>query len=84
MNPVCEKNMKAYGRLVLLDRNIDEINPTEDRPLANEREKIAKLYEERMPRYLQCTDLVVQVQGTGEQVADGIIKQLSKETNGDH
>ena len=52
--------------------------------ISNEREKIAKLYEERMPRYLQCADLVVQVQGTCEQVADGIIKQLSKETNGDH
>ena len=79
LNPVCEKNMKAYGRLVLLDREADAIRPTDDRPLANEREKIAKLYEERMPRYLQCADLVMQVAGTPDQVAEGIMKQLGKQ-----
>ena len=84
LNPVCEKNMKAYGRLVLLDRDVDAIIPTDDRPLANEREKIAKLYEERMPRYLQCADIVVKVNGTCDQVADEIAKQLLIESNGDH
>ena len=81
LNPACEEAMKAYGRLVLLDRDVDAILPTDDRPLANEREKIRKLYEQRMPHYLRCADLRVSVSGTPDEVADDILEKLK---NMDH
>ena len=51
--------LKQNGRVFFLDRPLDKLLPTEDRPLANSREKIERLYEERMPVYRSTADEIV-------------------------
>ena len=61
--------------LFLLDRPLDELLPTDDRPLADSREKIERLYRERTPVYRASADEVVPVAGTPEDVAKEIISR---------
>ncbi|MBQ7582634.1 MAG: shikimate dehydrogenase [Lachnospiraceae bacterium] len=76
LNPVCEEAMKTYGRVVFLDRQPEKIRPTDDRPLANEQEKIQKLYEERLPKYIKSADLIIPVNGTPKEVVNEILESL--------
>ncbi len=75
LNPACEEAFKAYGRLFFLNRDPKTIRPTKDRPLADDHEKIAKLYEERFPKYKKAADVVIPVQGAKQQTAELILKQ---------
>ena len=67
--------LRMNGRLFLLDRPLDELLPTDDRPLADSREKIERLYRERTPVYRASADEVVPVAGTPEDVAKEIISR---------
>ncbi|MCR5295974.1 MAG: hypothetical protein K6E17_01070 [Clostridiales bacterium] len=67
--------LRMNGRLFLLDRPLDELLPTDDRPLADSREKIERLYRERTPVYRASADEVVPVAGTPENVAKEIISR---------
>lgn len=44
--------LKQNGKTVFLDRPIEEIVPTGDRPLSSSREALEKRYKERLPIYL--------------------------------
>ena len=61
--------LRSNGILVYLDRPIDSITPTSDRPLADGVEKIRALKETRDPIYRAAADLTVPVRGTPEQTA---------------
>ena len=61
--------LRSNGILVYLDRPIDSITPTSDRPLADGVEKIRALKEKRDPIYRAAADLTVPVRGTPEQTA---------------
>ena len=77
--PMRRENVDALrqnGRIVLLERELSELMPTDDRPLGNTREKMEALYRERMPVYRAAADCAVPVEGTAEDVA-GIIWGLS-------
>ena len=76
LNPECEKAMKAYGRVIFLDRNPETIRPTDDRPLADEAAKIRKLYEERLPRYQRIADHIIPVNETPEDVMRAITEVM--------
>lgn len=70
-----ERNVEALrqnGRLFLLDRPLDELLPTDDRPLGNTREKIERLYAERMPLYRAAADEVVSSRAMAEETAEDI------------
>jgi shikimate dehydrogenase len=64
--------LSMNGKLVFLNRPLEELMPTEDRPLANDREKINALYAERLPIYLAAADAVVDLTGWDEADADRI------------
>ena len=64
--------LKRNGRLFLLDRSLSELLPTADRPLANSREKIERLYRERMPVYRAAADEIVPVARTPRETAKDI------------
>jgi len=68
------KNLSANGRIYFLDRNPEELIPTSDRPLANEKEKIMKLYSERLPIYRSSCDERINAQQGIEESANEIIK----------
>ncbi len=67
--------LKANGRLFLLDRPMENIEPTDDRPLANNKEKLIKLYEVRKPIYEACCDEVVDASVDLTLVAEEILRR---------
>lgn len=74
LRPENVEALKQNGRLLLLDRPLQELLPTDDRPLADTREKILSLYEARMPIYRAAADEVLPVRGTPEEMAEKIIR----------
>lgn len=67
------------GTVVFLDRPVEELVPTGDRPLGNTKEKILNLYEVRYPLYCERCDFKVDVKGSPADVAEEIIRRLSDE-----
>ena len=51
--------LKAYGRLYFINRSLENLLPTSDRPLANDKEKIKNLYETRLPIYKSVSDVTI-------------------------
>ncbi len=66
------KNLRQNGRLVFLDRPLEDIEPTSDRPLAQDKEALRKRYEERYPIYRKEADEILQVSGTAEEMIKAI------------
>lgn len=48
--------LRANGLLLFLDRPVDELKTSSDRPLSSDREKVRKLFEIRYPIYLAACD----------------------------
>lgn len=71
-------NLKMNGRIYFIDRPLQYLMPTGDRPLANSREKIIELYNKRYPIYKERCDVRIDVQGNIEWTAREILKK-SKE-----
>lgn len=66
-------NLKHNGIIFFLDRDLEELIPTSDRPLANSRESILKRYNERIDIYNSTNDYSVKVINP-EVTSDNIIK----------
>ena len=72
-----EENVNALrrnGRLYFLDRPLEDLIPTDDRPLASSADAIRRRYEERYERYGSCADCRIAVTGTPNDVAEQIQK----------
>ena len=68
--------LKQNGTLVFLDRPLEALVPTADRPLADTKEKLRSLYTERYPIYRAAADVTVPVRGTPEETANLILEML--------
>lgn len=68
--------LRRNGRLYFLDRPLDDLMPTEDRPLASSRTAIAQRYTERYGRYCAVADVRVPVSGSAAEVASEIEKEF--------
>ena len=64
--------LKQNGRLFFLDRDPEALLPTDDRPLADTRDKIRRLYEARLPVYRAAADVILPVRGTPAETAESI------------
>ena len=64
--------LKMNGIVVFLDRPLEDLIPSDDRPLANDEQKIRALHEKRYPIYSAAADVTVRVDGTQIQTADDI------------
>lgn len=53
------KHLKQNGLVIFLDRDVENIIPTSDRPLGSDREAIRKRYDERYPIYCSAADIKV-------------------------
>lgn len=53
-------SLRKNGTLVFLDRPLSELIPTDNRPLSSDRQMLEKRYNERMPIYRSCADIIVQ------------------------
>lgn len=73
------QNLKLNGRLVWIDRPLEELIPTADRPTANDRDKMRALYETRRPIYRAAADDVVASDGIPEHVCKRVLDCFEKE-----
>ncbi len=71
-------NLKAGGRIYFLERDLDKLTPTQDRPLSGNREKLAELFKVRMPIYRQVADVFVDNNGSPENTVKKIIDDYKR------
>ncbi len=64
--------LKGNGRIYFIDRPLDELLPTDDRPLSSNRADLEKRYKERYDIYVSCADCVVDGSGSVEDVLERI------------
>ena len=72
LRPENVASLRQNGRLFWLNRNPDDLTPTDDRPLADTSAKMKRLYLEREPVYRAAADTVIPVTGTPEETAGRI------------
>jgi shikimate dehydrogenase len=68
--------LKQNGRIYFLDRPIEQLMPTADRPLASSAEAIMKRYNERFTRYCAVCDVHLKTDGVAEHAAEDIGKDF--------
>lgn len=66
--------LKQNGKIIFIDRNVENIKPTEDRPLSNNIEKLKKLYNERYMIYKNCADYIVENNSSIDELKSKILK----------
>ena len=72
------RRLKQNGKIYFLDRSLDKLMPTSDRPLSSNISALEKRYKERYPIYKSTCDIRVDGNGTPSQVADIIYEKYLK------
>ena len=72
------RHLRANGCIFFLDRPLEDILPTDDRPLSSDRAALQRRYDERYPVYTATADAVIPVRGTPEDVAAAIQKEFAR------
>ena len=78
--PLREENrlaLRRSGRVLWLSRPLASIRPTADRPLARDREALARRYAEREPVYRLTADDIIPVGRTPENTVQTICEVLT-------
>lgn len=68
--------LKSNGKIFFLNRPLDDIIPTDDRPLSSNFDDLKKRFDERYPTYIATADEEIIVDGIVENAVDRIIKKL--------
>ena len=69
LNPENIENLKGNSRIYFLDRPLDKLITTSDRPLSSNRTDLEKRYNERYELYKSSADVIIDGSGTVEEVA---------------
>ncbi|MBQ8605383.1 MAG: AAA family ATPase [Clostridia bacterium] len=67
--------LKMNGRTVFLDRAVEDIPATPDRPLSCDRERLTALYEKRLPIYESVADVRIKVSNDIQKNTELIINE---------
>lgn len=70
--------LKMNGTVYFLDRPVEALLPTEDRPLASSADAIRKRYEERYGIYNKTADEIIKITGTPADTAEVIERKHLK------
>ena len=73
-----EKNVRALqrnGRIFFIDAELSRLRATDDRPLSNTEDKLARLYNERINIYRYTADVVVPDMQTPQEEAEYILSK---------
>lgn len=65
--------LRHNGAIFFIDRSPEYLIPTDDRPLADEKEKIMRLYDQRIDRYMETADYIIDGDCDPDDVADSVI-----------
>lgn len=71
-----EENVRALrhnGEIFFIDRSPEYLVPTDDRPLADKKEKIMRLYKKRIDTYMTTADFIIDGDCDPGDVADSVI-----------
>lgn len=68
--------LKMNGRLFFIDRPLDKLVPTEDRPLSSDRASIEKRYNERYSVYCDRCDVKINADCDPQEVAEKILESF--------
>lgn len=71
--------LKRNGRIYFLDRPIEKLIPTPDRPLSQDNEAIRRRYNERYERYASTCDVRIPNDGTPDEAIAAIRKDFFHE-----
>ena len=80
--PMREENvrfLKMNGALYFLDRPLESLVPTSDRPTADSLDKMRKLYETRYPKYAAAADVRIDCAKDVEEVLRLVLQSFLKE-----
>lgn len=69
--------LKENGRLFFLDRPLEKLVTTADRPLSSDREKLQRRYEERYGLYCACADTRIDCTGDAPACARAVREAFS-------
>ena len=69
LNPENIENLKCNSRIYFLDRPLDMLITTSDRPLSSNRSDLEKRYKERYELYKSSADVIIDGSKTVEEVA---------------
>lgn len=74
-----KENMHALlqnGKVVFLNRKLDNLKPTESRPLSSNRSDLEALYKKRLPIYRKYADIIIYNNSSIEFALKRIIKEV--------
>ncbi len=63
LDPQNVRRLKRNGLLCRIDRRLDQLSPSADRPLASDLKKMQRIYESRKAAYEAATELVIDNNG---------------------
>lgn len=70
------RSLSKNGRFFFLDRPLELLTPTADRPLSSSPARLAALYEERLPLYSALADEVIAADGSVNECVEIIEKRM--------
>lgn len=76
-----EININSFlsnGIIVFIDRDLQELEVSDNRPLSSNYEKLKALYEKRYHLYVKNADVIVKNNTTVDEVVDRIVKEVTK------
>lgn len=79
LKPDNVRALKKNGRIYFIDRPLEELMPTSDRPLAQSRAALAERFRERYRTYEGTADKIIKVIGDANVVAEMIRKDYCDE-----
>ncbi|MBR5646129.1 MAG: hypothetical protein IKX23_05765 [Treponema sp.] len=71
-------HLKNNGLIFFIDRKIENIRPTSDRPLSDSQEKLKKVFDFRYPLYCAAADFTV----TSDEVIEHTVNKIIQEFRG--
>ncbi len=70
--------LKQNGNIYFLNRDLEGLIPTSDRPLSSSIDALKKRYEERYPIYTKTADVIIDGNGTPNEVANYVYGEYNK------
>lgn len=74
LNPQNINKLKHNGIVFFLDRSLELLTPTANRPLTSTPQALQALYQERLPIYRKVADNIIENNGTPQQAVHKILE----------